>query len=99
MGERLSLIKPAGHCFETTLDGVLCEADTWQCNHCGGHERVVRGSGRLRGFCTNCGKYVHPHCSVEVTGKCVPQEQMVDNMDAGRPLDFRQIIVSVPRSV
>lgn len=41
------------------------EHDTKQCAHCGGHFRIVKGSGKIRGFCTCCMKVTcgNPACN------------------------------------
>lgn len=73
-------------------DKPMLEAKTLQCVHCGGHWIPRPGSGILRGFCMNCsGPICGPGCA-----KCVPTEQYLENMEKGRPIDFRPIIASVP---
>ncbi len=88
-------------------DRPLLEMGTLQCVHCGGHfparppknvgvvvgpEEAARmaAAGRvMRGFCGRCnGPICSPGCAT-----CVPEEQMLDNIERGRPLDF------VPASV
>lgn len=72
-------------------DKPLLEVGTLQCCHCGCHWYPQPGSGRVRGFCQNCNGFVcGPGCST-----CVPTEQLLSNMEAGRPLDFRPICVPV----
>ena len=71
--------------------------DTVQCCHCGRIWLYERGSGKVRGFCMSCRAVTcGPHCPVG-TG-CVPQEQMLRNIEAGQPLDYRPVIAAVPRS-
>jgi hypothetical protein len=36
-------------------DKVLAEFESARCGHCGGHFRIVPGSGRTRGWCSACG--------------------------------------------
>lgn len=71
-------------------------ADTLQCVHCMAHFEVVPGSGNKRGFCTKC---AGPTCSPKCSGKCVPAEQWLTNVEKGLPEDFVPVIVSVPRSI
>lgn len=76
-------------------DKALLEAGTVQCVHCGGHFVRRPGSGTVRGFCMNCNGFVcGPGCEA-----CVPTEQLLENIEAGRPLAFRPILASVPRSL
>ena len=74
-------------------DKPLLEAGTAQCCHCGGHWVVRPGSGKIRGWCMRCnGPVCGPACA-----KCVPTEQLLENMEKGRPLDFVPTMISVPR--
>lgn len=67
---------------------LLTEA-TAQCCHCSRHFVIRPGSGRIRGFCQNCnGLVCGPGCVA-----CVPTEVLLENIEQGRPLDFRPIIV------
>lgn len=76
-------------------DKPLLETKTLQCVHCGGHWIPQPGSGRVRGWCSNChGPICGPGCVV-----CVPTEQLLENIERGRPLDFRPTVVPVPRTV
>lgn len=67
--------------------------DTVQCVHCGGHWIWQPGSGRRRGFCMRCNGFT---CGAERCNACVPLEQWLENVEAGRPEDYRPIIASVP---
>jgi hypothetical protein len=72
-------------------DRPLLEVGTLQCVHCGGHWVPQPGSGRVRGFCQNCmGPVCGPGCAA-----CVPTEQLLENIEKGRPLDFRPVLVPV----
>lgn len=91
-------------------DRPLLEVATLQCVHCGQHfeakplkpaaslnitteEAVIRSArgARIRGFCQNCnGPVCGPGCAV-----CVHVEQMLENIEQGRPLDYKPIIVPV----
>jgi hypothetical protein len=79
--------------------------DTVSCIHCGftwiwGETRIagIPGTGVRRGWCTKhmgilCGR---PVC---VARGCVHRERLLDNMEAGKPLDYQPIIASVPAGV
>lgn len=76
-------------------DRPLAEVMTLQCAHCGGHWVPQPGSGRIRGFCQRCcGPVCGPGCAA-----CVPLEQLLENYEQGRPLDYRPIVASVPGNV
>lgn len=73
-------------------DKPISETKTLQCCHCGGHWICQPGSGRIRGFCMNCnGPICGPSCAT-----CIPTDLLLTNMEKGRPLDFKPIMVSVP---
>lgn len=68
-------------------DKPILETATVQCVHCGGHWVPQPGSGRVRGFCGRCnGPICGPCCQ-----SCVPTEQLLENLERGRPLDYRPI--------
>lgn len=70
-------------------DRPLLTQATAQCVHCSGHFLIQPGSGRVRGFCQNCmGPVCGPGCAA-----CVHFEQLLENIESGRPLDFKPIIV------
>ena len=70
-------------------DRPLFEAGTLQCVHCGEHWLPRPGSGIERGWCQNCaGPVCGPGCA-----ECVPEEVLLENMEKGRPLDFRPVQV------
>jgi hypothetical protein len=74
---------------DPAADRPQAEIPTVQCVHCGGHFVVEPGSGKTRGFCTRCrGPVCGPKCAA-----CVPAEQLLENIERGRPLDYRPIIV------
>lgn len=73
-------------------DKPLLVIKTLQCVHCGGHWYPRPGSGRVRGWCMNCsGPICGPSCK-----DCVPVEQYLENMEKGRPDDFRPVTILVP---
>jgi len=70
-------------------DKPILEKRTVQCVHCGGHFIPEPGSGRVRGFCFQCaGPICGPGCV-----ECVPTDVYLENLEKGRPPDFRPIIV------
>lgn len=75
--------KPDGYSKTTGPHGEIVDCDTLQCRHCGSHWEVVVGSGRLRGWCSRCLGYCcgRPECFV-----CIPIEQRLQNIEAGRPM-------------
>ena len=84
------------HAGEITIcdpgsDKPILEAATLRCVHCGAHWQVRPGSGKIRGFCMRCNG---PVCS-EKCAECIPTEQQLQNMEKGRALDFRPVMVPV----
>jgi hypothetical protein len=74
----------------TEPDKPVIEAATLCCCHCGKHWVPQPGSGRIRGFCQNCcGPVCGPGCA-----DCVPVEQYLENIEQGRPENYKPIIVS-----
>ena len=53
--------------------------ETLKCVHCGGSWLMQPRSGRERGFCTRCAGFV---CGMQNCWECVPEEQMLLNMEA-----------------
>lgn len=53
-------------------------ADTLQCCHCGRHWVPIKGSGRVRGWCTRCH---HVTCGNSECMECVPYEQKIAQME------------------
>ncbi len=88
---RNTRLRPAGHVIVTPPVGPIIEVDTLQCVHCGAHWQPKPGSGNVRGFCMKCNG---PICGA-ACAECMPAEQRLENIEAGRPLDFRPIIVGV----
>lgn len=72
-------------------DAPLLEVGTLQCVHCGGHFPFRPGSGDVRGFCQRCcGPVCGPTCV-----ECIPAELLLENIEHGRPLDYKPILVPV----
>lgn len=86
-----TVTRPAGFAILTGPDGTV-EADSLQCGHCGRHWTVRPGSGRRRGFCTCC---MRPTCGPSCpagTAACIPQDLFLENIEKGRPLDYKPIV-------
>ncbi len=58
-------------------------ANTMQCCHCGKHFISVRGSGKIRGFCTCCMQIT---CGATECNPCIPFERKVDEYEKGKRL-------------
>ena len=86
--------REAGLLISTDIDsGVETESQTVQCVHCGRHWLYTRAvleaiKGGL-GFCARCDGIT---CG-EKCQKCVPAEQQLENMEAGRDILHRPIKV------
>lgn len=84
-------------------DKPIAEYGMIQCCHCGGQFPAPRfGTSEEdkrsrvgRGFCQNCNGYICGAGCLE----CVPTEQYLENIEAGRPDNFKPIVASVPRSI
>ena len=72
----------------------IVEASTIMCRHCGGHWVPRPGSGTKRGFCMRCNG---PVCGPRCAGACRPTEQLLENIEAGRPEDYVPTRVAVPK--
>jgi hypothetical protein len=70
------------------IDRFIQEVGTLQCCHCQAHWTLKPGSGNVRGFCFKCNG---PVCGPKCAGKCVPAEQMLENMETGRSDDYMPI--------
>ena len=76
--------------------GPITTEPTVSCAHCGLNWVPKKGSGRRVGFCQRCMGLV---CGSQNCERCVPVMAYIENLEAGRPGDFRQIIASVPRDI
>ena len=75
--------------FDPGSDKPVLEVGTLSCAHCGGQWIPRPGSGIVRGFCQRCNGYIcGPGCEA-----CVPLDQYLSNLEAGRDPHFRPIIV------
>ena len=93
---RFSVSEPSGTLHSFGGDGSEQILDTTQCVHCGRHWIWVPGSGKERGFCTQCGGLT---CGEPKCDACIPMEQQIENMESGRDLAFRPIMSSVPKDI
>jgi len=78
-GEALSTTrKPSGYIL---ADGIEI-AQTRQCGHCNSHHVTVKGSGKLRGFCMKCSKWLcgAPKC----LAGCYTFEKKMDDFEKGK---------------
>jgi len=66
---RHTVRRPAGEILIVRPEGPPVSMDTLQCVHCMKHWIVQPGSGRRRGWCTNCNG---PLCGGEKCFTCVP---------------------------
>lgn len=57
-------------------DGRITQFDTQQCPHCGGHFRIVPGSGTRRTFCTRCARVT---CGNPMCDACIPIEAQIEH--------------------
>ena len=77
----------AGVMIFSAVDADRCqEIATLKCVHCGGHFPL---DPKTKHWCGECAGYV---CGKDCTSK-VPWEQELENIEAGRPLDYRPVIV------
>lgn len=92
-----SLLKPHGTSTETFEDGLIVVKNLYTCCHCQFTWEAETGSlgGALAGgFCGKCCGYI---CRNPACVECVPWEQRLENIEAGRPLFApRKIMVPVP---
>lgn len=73
--------KPKGYIIETDIYGCVNEADTNQCCHCGNHFRIIKGSGKKRGFCLKC---MQTTCGKLKCDICYPFEKKLEEYEKGK---------------
>ena len=84
-----------GVIVSTPLDSdKKTESPMMCCIHCGIHWAPRPGSGTRRGFCTRCNGFVCGRAACVAWG-CFDRDRVCDNIEAGLPINFRPIIVSV----
>ncbi|MES2342318.1 MAG: hypothetical protein V4597_11615 [Pseudomonadota bacterium] len=71
----------------------VTQSDTVQCCHCGATWVFIPGSGKTRGRCFLCNGFTCGPACPAGTG-CVPQDRYLQNMEEGRPDDYRPVVVS-----
>jgi len=99
MSERASA--PLGHksgTLITTLydDDRVVVSDTVKCCHCGRQWVWKPGSGKVRGYCMSCANFT---CGRLECDPCRTEEQLLENMEAGRPYDYVPVRILVPGGV
>lgn len=72
-------------------------SDLVACIHCGFIWQWVPGSGRRRGFCSRCHGFCCGRACCEALG-CRHWMHDIENLEAGRPMGTRPLIVDVPLS-
>lgn len=74
----------AGAILEPDGDRWKQIADTLQCCHCDSHWVVVKGSGRVRGWCQYCAR---PVCGeAPCMSECRPWEQQMETIERSNGL-------------
>lgn len=63
-------------------------ANTLQCCHCGQHWIAVKGSGKVRGYCTRCRQVT---CGDHKCMECIPYEAKME-FEEGKTNDFTTAI-------
>lgn len=93
-GKPVRAKKPAGWSVTKGPYGEEVHAELMQCCHCRHSFEVIRGSGRLRGWCYGCNAVT---CGSQFCMNCVPFEQQLANREKGLPaLTPRAPQASVP---
>jgi hypothetical protein len=73
--------QPKGYFIFTPADGGKpIEGETMKCCHCQETFVVVKGSGRLRGFCTKCMRVT---CGKSECLRCSPWEKQIERIERG----------------
>ena len=72
--------KPKGYLYTVESDGRMEEHDTFQCCHCNAHFMIVKGSGKIRGFCMKC---MQVTCGKLECDICVPFEKKLEAIERG----------------
>ena len=81
---------------ETPLDGGKPrQADLVCCAHCGFVWVWRKGSGCRRGWCGRCNGLVCGRAACRVRA-CCSWRQGLDNLEAGRAVDYRPVLVVHP---
>ena len=76
--------RPNGYSISDGNRGVI-EHDTKMCCHCGAHFDVIKGSGRIRGFCKNC---MEMTCGQPACNPCMHIEKRFDLYEKGKLPDL-----------
>lgn len=76
--------------FSSIEDDGKAEIATLKCVHCGGHFPL---DPKTKHWCARCAGYV---CSAGCVD-AVPEQQMLENIEKGRPENWQPVIVSMAR--
>ena len=80
--------RPNSVIIEFLPDGKEVHTDMVRCVHCQRHEKWVVGSGKKHGWCKPCGGMT---CGTKQCQVCVHWEQVLDNIESGRPRHYQPI--------
>ncbi len=91
--EYRGLILPGAPEYSRKVDGTILmdgspdTATTRQCCHCGTHFVMIKGSGKHRGWCLECGDITcgGPNCN-----ECFPFEKRVSFYEKGQIRDWQE---------
>jgi hypothetical protein len=85
-------VKESGVLISTDLDrDGETHRPTHSCCHCGYTWVWRKGSGKKRGVCLLCNGHT---CGKPECDRCVPLEQWIENVESGRPEDYKPVVVS-----
>lgn len=84
MSDRRWTARRASYSIAVDPDNGTEEADWRQCCHCFRVWKIEPGSGKTRGYCSNCnGLTCGPDCQNAAPGECVPKEKWLDCVERG----------------
>ncbi len=87
--------RPNSVIIEFLPNGKEIHTDMVRCVHCQRHEKWVEGSHKKHGWCNPCGGMT---CGTKKCDLCVNYEQVLDNIEAGRPTRYQPIQKVSPRN-
>lgn len=73
--------RPSGFTFETNLNGLMLEGETYMCAHCNRHTAVkpYQRPEDMGGLCKRCMGLTCPHCAAQ--GDCDPLEAKLERWE------------------
>lgn len=80
--------KISGELITMPEEGKVTHQPTLMCCHCGNTWIAKKGSGKKRGLCLCCHGFT---CGDPGCDNCVPFEQQLENVEAGRDIHYRPI--------